>query len=378
MELKQFVEEKIEFLQQDDITEITKHKIKYVKDYVNNWIYVMSSFCSCTSINFIDCMCNAGIYKDCTLSTSMEVLKIFIANAEKYPTKEFNLFLNDISADRIKVIKELSEIINEKRLKNINILYDNMDVNIYLSSMDRYKEKFVYGSCSILFVDPYNFGTVKINLLKEFSNKYYSEIIFNYFSSDYRRNIKNENAVSKIENIKKSMDKIEGYNENMNDIEVLELIQKHLKTTKIKYSFAYQFRTSTNVPLYSIVYATPHIRGLEKLKDSLWNTFEGKEFYRNEKENYGCQLSLFDNKELFLNNHSNEAIEKLLAVFNNKLVSYDDIVVYVLENTMLRKGQVLNSVIKPLIKEGKIKKKNINGVKNFTQDEYYVIGDISD
>ena len=53
---------------------------------------------------------------------------------------------------------------------------------------------------------------------------------------------------------------------------------------KVKYSFAYPFKTKTNVVLYSIVYSTPHLKGLEKIKDSIWKTFDGKEFYKNEDE----------------------------------------------------------------------------------------------
>ena len=64
IDFEKFVEDNISNLQQKDITNITKHKIDYISDYVYNWSLVGVNFPECTQINFIDCMCNAGIYKD--------------------------------------------------------------------------------------------------------------------------------------------------------------------------------------------------------------------------------------------------------------------------------------------------------------------------
>lgn len=374
MDLEKFVNDNKKYLQEDNITNITRHKIKYVSNYIENWTYIMCEHNKINTINFIDCMCNAGIYNDCTLSTSMEVLNIFVNQAIKYPAMKFNLFLNDILPERIDVIKKLSSIINSKNLNNINIFYDTMDVNDYLDSTVKYNTYFQFGSSTVLFVDPYNFGDVKIHKLHEFSNKYYSEIIFNYFSSDYKRNIKNESAIDKIDKINESMIGIPGYNSNLSDTEVRLLIQDFLKTSKIKYSFAYQFRTSTNVPLYSIIYASPHYRGLEEIKESFWKIFDGDPFYRNTKEKDidSKQISLIDDKQLNEDYYCNEAKNIVISKYSGYEVSYDKILIYLLEHSMLKKGQILRGVIKPLIKENKIEKLNYSGKNNYLNDSYLV------
>ena len=376
MDLEKFVNDNKKYLQEDNITNITKHKIKYVSNYIENWTYIMCEHNKINTINFIDCMCNAGIYNDCTLSTSMEVLNIFVNQAIKYPGMKFNIFLNDILPERIDVIKKLSSIVNSKNLNNINIFYDTMDVNDYLDSIVKYNTYFQFGSSTVLFVDPYNFGDVKIHKLYEFSNKYYSEIIFNYFSSDYKRNIKNESAMDKIDKINESMIGIPGYNSNLSDTEVRLLIQDFLKTSKIKYSFAYQFRTSTNVPLYSIIYASPHYRGLEEIKESFWKIFDGDPFYRNTKENDigSKQISLIDDKQLNEDYYCNEAKNIVISKYSGYEVTYDEILIYLLEHSMLKKGQILRGVIKPLIKENKIEKLNYSGKNNYLNNSYLVKG----
>ncbi len=374
MDLVKFVSENQGKLQNDNITNITRHKIKYVSNYIENWTYIMCENNKINTLNFIDCMCNAGIYNDCTLSTSMEVLTIFVKQAEKYPKMQFNLFLNDFLPERIEVIQELSLIINSKNLDNINIFYDVMDVNDYLDNITKYCTFFQFGSSTVLFVDPYNFGDVKIYKLYEFSNRYYSEIIFNYFSSDYKRNIKNESASEKIDKINESMSGIPGYDSSLSDTEVRLLIQKFLKTSKIKYSFAYQFRTITNIPLYSIIYASPHYRGLEEIKESFWKIFDGDPFYRNTKENCNgtIQISLIDDKQLNEEYYCNEAKNIIMTKYANCEVTYADISMYLLEHSMLKKGQVLRGVIKPLIKKGKIEKLNYFGKSNYLNDSYLI------
>ena len=48
----------------DAKNEQTSYKIKYVTKYVDNWLRVLSNAKFCSNLNFIDSMCNAGIYSD--------------------------------------------------------------------------------------------------------------------------------------------------------------------------------------------------------------------------------------------------------------------------------------------------------------------------
>ena len=161
----------------------------------------------------------------------------------------------------------------------------------------------------------------------------------------------------------------------MNEIEVLKLIQQHLKMTKIKHIFTYQFRTKTNMPLYSIIYATPNKRGLEKIKESFWRVFDGNPFFKNEYSNKldnTIQLRLIDDREMNSAMYISEAMELLLKKFEKCVLSYNQIAEFLLENTMLKKGQILNGVIKPLIKSGKIGKLNKCDSRDYLNDEYLI------
>lgn len=148
-------------------------------------------------------------------------------------------------------------------------------------------------------------------------------------------------------------------------------MRKSLSVGKIQYFFAYQFKTITNVELYQIIFVSPNIRGLEKLKEVLWKVFDGKEFHRNQVET--AQMSLFteeDETQMRLDSYTYEAKELLCFNMTEKEMSYEEIEALLIENTMLMQSHIINNVLKPLIKEGKIKKMGRVSARNFKADTY--------
>lgn len=148
-----------------------------------------------------------------------------------------------------------------------------------------------------------------------------------------------------------------------------------LKVGKINYSFAFEFRNSKNTELYRIVFATPHEKGLEKVKDAIWETFEGREFFRTQVPKDG-QLSLFDRdmeEESQLDYHACAAKRRLTKVFCGKVVDYSAIEIFLLEKTMLKASDLLTTVIKPLISNGIILKQGKVSKSNFKHDSYRFI-----
>ena len=351
----------------------TTYKIKYVTKYVEKWLFVVTNVDKNKNINFIDCMCNAGIYTDGGKGTSIQVLELFIRFAEAHPDKTFNLILNDISKERLEITKEIITKYIKSDVNNVNVIFCNKDVNEFLKDsyfFNRYFNCYPYTSSNLVFVDPYNFCTVKISVLEQFLSKNYCELIFNVFTSDFVRNQDKEKmrtfcAEEKIKCTAKD--------------EMIDLIKTRLKVGYIKYSFAYEFKIKTNAELYQIMFFTPNLKGLEKLKEALWDTFNGKEFHRNRSESSTEQISLFtqeDEKDWMTKLHSATAKELVLEHFaNTNDVSYMEIETFIIGNTILNANQILNNVLKPLIKEGKIKKLGkVKMSSNYKEDKYNILG----
>jgi len=353
----------IDFRKLDDKKEQTSNKIKYITSYVINWLYVVTNRPSVKYINFVDCMCNAGMYLDGDLTTALEVLIQFAVFATKYSEKEFHIFLNDNSIARVDICRKIIEHLQENMNipQNVIIHYNCQDVNSYIEDHTIFDKFLIRDAATIFFVDPYDLGTVVIEKVAEISKRYYCEIIFNVFTSDLVRNGQDERIAKCVGN-----EDISGKGA------LLDYISKQLKVGKIEYCFAYEFRNSKNTELYRIVFATPHKRGLEKLKEAIWETFDGKEFFRNPDPS-GSPITLFSEcgEDLIqLDFHASRAKRLLMNEFCGKDVDYPVIELFLLEKTMLKASDFLSSVIKPLINSGIILKMGLVKSNNFKEDRY--------
>ena len=363
----------------DDKKPQTTNKIRYVTNYVKNWLLVMGNAKFTTSINFIDCMCNAGIYKDGDFCTSVEVLKLFMQSAAIHNNKDFNLYFNDYDEKRIAILQEIINIVYSKHLSNLHIYITNYDVNDYISILLKKKSRFEYSQTTLLFVDPYDFGTVHIPTLRRFCEQYYCELLFNLFTSDWVRNRNNE--------LDRRIDKvIDDQNVHINNKnELVNYIVQQLKVGHMQYGFNYSFHTETNTELYQIMYFTPSEKGLEKLKDALWDTFQGAAYYRNPSRKRACenQLSFFtgemeeefakSNIEYIISCNAEDAKKIILSLQRKKHVPYKDIALPILERTMLKKDHLIKHVFKPMIAEKIIIKLNDGVRQNTYTTDYYDI-----
>ena len=71
-----------------------------------------------------------------------------------------------------------------------------------------------------------------------------------------------------------------------------------------------------------------------------------------------------------LDSYTYEAKELLCFNMTEKEMSYEEIEALLIENTMLMQSHIINNVLKPLIKEGKIKKMGRVSARNFKADTY--------
>lgn len=358
----------------DEKGEQTTYKIKYVTRYVRQWALIEVNRKEIQQINFIDCMCNAGVYKDGDACTALEVIGIFNELAKQFPSKRFVVYLNDINSKRIDNFNKIYQkhIVPQKSL-NLLVYLKDKDVNDYLdmiiASSQNKQGLFAYGKCNLIYVDPYNFGTVQISKLHNILEKNYCELLFNLFTSDYVRNIaKDTGRIQKC---------LGGFKPATKD-EFINYVVNELRVGHIQYTFAYSFHTVKNVELYQILYATPNIRGLEVLKDSLWDVFDGEEFHRNHapKISDDEQISMFDDedpKEQRLREYAQEARRIICEEFKGQIVEYAVIEQKILEETMLKDSQIIEPVLKPLIDEEKIRKCNNVRKTNFKKDSYAFI-----
>ena len=139
------------------------------------------------------------------------------------------------------IVKKVIAKVYKTRLPNLHIYISQKDVNEYLSCLSRETKRFLYPQATILYVDPYDFGTVHIPTLRTFCENFYCELLFNLFTSDWVRNRNNEldSRIDKvIDNPKVKIN---------NKTELVDYMLKQLKVGRMQYSFNYEFNKETNV-----------------------------------------------------------------------------------------------------------------------------------
>lgn len=345
----------------------TEYKIKYVREYVLYWLKVSVNRPNIMYINFIDCMCNAGIYKDGDLCTSIEVLKLFISEAKYHTQINFQLFLNDYNKERVAILKIIiNYYLEQEKIHNIFVFYGETDINDYITNFTLFDSYLLNEASNILFVDPYDLRTVKIDSIRTFVQKYYCEVIFNVMTSDFTRN-KDDTRIFEVLGNKYDIYSVD---------KLMAFIIKRLKIGKMKYCFSYSFNNLKNSEIYQILFITPNIRGLEKLKEALRFVFKGMEEYKNKpSDSQGELFTLEDSnvEENVLLNCGKKTQADLLILFNGQRVSYKQIESFILEKSVLAEHHIIRYILQPLIENGKIHKCNISGKKsNFKQDEYEI------
>ena len=350
----------------------TTKKVELLHTYMNLYIQVQANRHNqiIQNIDFIDAMSNAGIYQDGDLCTSMEVLNVFLENTEKYPNIEFTLFVNDINEKRIActewLYQKLTKEIDSEKLKHIHIKYSCMDVNEYLSYGTQIP-KSSFNRAQVIWLDPYNFGTIKIDSVLRLLKNRYCELFYNVFTSDFKRNYITGNIPA---------DKLDIDIDFISNNEILmKWIQEVLKSSSnIEYCFSYSFNNFKNVELYKILFATPNIAGLKKFKEALSRVFENHPLHSNCIPYSDVQPSLFgdEEKKMYAEEAGRQAAEIFFKEFRNTEMSYKEIEEFLLESTMLTDTQIINYFIKPLIRERRIEKENKAGTRNYKED-YYMI-----
>lgn len=359
----------------DKIKEHTVDKINYIKEYVTNWLYVMSQYSN--EVYFIDCMSNSGIYKNEYLCSCIEVLQIFYSFAINHPSVNFYLFCNDYDNKKIEILNEIINYLKNKYhyIRNVKIIISNMDATKYINQLTEQLNNNIKKSI-LLYVDPYNFVTKELlDALFNFTTKIYSELILNFFSSDVTRNISNEFAYKKKESLNKVVTNYTPYEEDekisANQL-MYSVIDRFTESTKLKYKYFFQIKNSKNVEQYYLIYFSPNLKGLIKLKNAVWKLYGPST--NNKKINIEIyNYDLFGNTSYdYIKNDNLNKVKNYLNQHVGNCLSFSEIEKIVLESTIFNDSHVITEIITPLIQEGVLIKLNLISARNYKKDSYRI------
>ena len=84
-------------------------------------------------------------------------------------------------------------------------------------------------------------------------------------------------------------------------------------------------------------------------------------------------FSVDDDMKESLKAYASEARALLRYYYSGCRLSYAEIEVFLIENTMLKESQIIKNVIRPMITAGEMKKCGLGRANNFKNDEYQIL-----
>lgn len=380
--LEDTLKKKGDFIYGEAIKPHTKKKINYISEYVDKWLYVVASFSN--EIYFIDVMSNAGLYKNQQLTTSIEVLNIICRHASRNPDKKFYLLCNDIDQSKISTLNmifaQYRDCFCQNGLNNIFLESCCSDAVYFIQkNLNNRFYKRMHGIMKtiLLYVDPYNLITKELSeAIHYFVKHNYAEVIINFDINDLNRNLDNPTTINKQKDITVLLNDFCGIKKDRNNPNAIldSFLNRFTFETNVKFTYSVKIMNSRNAPLYYLLFLTPNLRGLEKVKDATWSVFSFHTAYSSSirDEDYPDLFGKTDEDYAFEN--CLEEMKQELLMSHKTLFTYEDILIIALCKTFAKKGHVISRIIKPLIDSGFLLKCGVTKSSNFTGDKYKILG----
>lgn len=262
----------------------TIKKFELIESYVKSWAQKLLNYSECNGIVFIDCMCNSGVYCDndgsAVLGTPIRVSLLLSEAMQKYPGKQADLYFNDLSTEKITILREHLPSDTD----NFHIHTSVGDGNAFLKDFRLKRQT----NCLLVY-DPYE-AAIDWDAITPFLNTW-SEVIINHMVSDALRGIPQAKKLSVIAKYE------ETYKANINDLLRFEsdrdafeqkvhgiISAQQMSTTRKCYVSSFPFFNRTNTIVYNLIHHTGNIEGFKLFKTTVWKTFNGKSSAKNTHE----------------------------------------------------------------------------------------------
>lgn len=263
----------------------TIKKLELIEEYVKTWAHKLLQCRYCSTLVFVDCMCNSGEYIDDfgnqVWGTPVRVSDYLSKIARNYPKNNIELYFSDLSASKIDHLKSLLPN-NQDNFHIYTSVEDGNDLLIRLGKgLSRES-----GKNYLVVYDPY-IAKINWDAIDPFFNAW-AEVIINHMVSDSMRAVKqakSEEAVSKYEQtyLTKLEDLIPfGSDKKAYEKRVEEIIRKsHRNSNRDFFISAYPFFNEKNAIVYNLIHCTTNIEGFKLYKSSAWKTFGGTSSNKN-------------------------------------------------------------------------------------------------
>lgn len=276
----------------------TIKKFELINAYVKEWAWKVLGFngkagySQNQGIVYIDCMSNAGVYKDesgnLIEGTAIRVIKTLQEIMNNFPLKKALLFFNDYDPQKIQRLELEIEKIEHSNVEIVTSVLDRDDFLQHFA-LNKYKHY-----QKLLLYDPFH-TDINWNSIMPFLNVW-GEVIINHMLYDVTTGSSSVKAPSKIkryiDSYQMPIEEIVRIHTDRDELNnrIIELIRKNnYQNKKIFISYASFFNRKRG-EVYRLIHCTKSIEGAKLFKKNTWKVFDNKSSDRGTSHTIG-QLS---------------------------------------------------------------------------------------
>lgn len=271
----------------------TIKKFELIEAYVKEWAPKLLNYQECNGIFFIDCMCNSGIYHDNdgqeVFGTPIRISNLLSDVMKAYPTKQAWLYFNDMSAEKIKVLKTYLP----DEAANYHIVTRSGDGNDLLRAIASKLPQNLNVNYLLVY-DPYT-ASIDWTALVPFLRNW-GEVIINHMVSDPIRGVSQAKSDSAVEKYEKTyltnIAEIASFGSDKSAYEkrIQEIIVALRGFSNKQYFIAsFPFFNTRNGLVYNLIHCSGNIKGFKLFKKTAWKIFGGKS---SSKDTHGTENQL--------------------------------------------------------------------------------------
>ena len=267
----------------------TIKKFEIINSYVVDWARKILGYNNSKGVIYIDCMCNAGMYRDIcgneVKGTAILVAETLKNTIKDYPDKKAFLFFNDLDEKKVECLREYLKEYGLDNDSQFKIFTYKRDRDEFIIALAQYMRGRTQGFNTLLIYDPYN-ATLNWDAISPYINRW-GEVIINHMVYDTARWAKQatkQEAKEKFqETYQQEISKIveAGTDRNKLDELIFEIIKNRASENYDTYIASFPFFNRKNTVVYNLIFCTHHIEGIKLFKRKAWNAFGGKSSLKN-------------------------------------------------------------------------------------------------
>lgn len=325
----------------------TEAKHQMLREYLKAWFPIMGSFNG--RIVYIDGFAGPGEYKEGEPGSPIVAIETLIHHKQPPKSEVAFVFIEKDPARHahLRAKLEATTFAARVRWQSICAEFDEA-LHSLLNMLDEQNQLL---APTFAFIDPFGFSGTPMSVIARIMRNPRCEVLVNVMYQHLNRFLTHPDQADNFTALFDS-DRWRGATALSTPRErhayLVDLYRNQLLANGCRYVWDFEMIDSQNQPLYHLFFGTRGLRGLERMKDAMWKVDPGAGLRFSDRTDRN-QLVVLGGEPNF-----EQLQAMLMAEFQSRTVTIEEIQEYVLVSTPFRKGHIKQRTLAPLERDGRI------------------------